>query len=188
MSRFVTPARAFSLVLAAFSLMLVGGRANALPINSPVPSSAYIVFDGMDWAWGRPCPSSGGCYATGDLTYQSTKGWALPSAADMALVDAYDLVNPGAFAELFLDNPGGNVPAGGSDPVSGAYFADGGSTTTGSCATPYFNTAATWCDAGDGLNGAWNGSVLGADYAGLVSIMTNSSTSTQLRYRRLGCS
>jgi hypothetical protein len=139
------------------------GAAFALPINSPVPSSAFIVFHGLDWAWGGACPYSGGCFATGDLSYQGTQGWSLPSASDMALVDAFDSSNPGAFAELFLNNPGGNVPAGGSDPVSGAFFSAGGG---GSCAAPYFDTAAPWCDDGDGLLGAWNGSVLGANYAG----------------------
>ncbi|MGO9806545.1 MAG: hypothetical protein ACLPKH_07480 [Rhodomicrobium sp.] len=165
MKKYVTPSRTFGLVLAALSLMLVGGRANALPIDSPVPSSAYIVYDGLEWAWGGPCPYSGGCYATGDLSYQSTLGWTLPSAADLAIVNAVDASNPGAFAAMFLNNPGGNVPAGGSDPVSGAYFAAGGSSTTGSCATPYFNTAATWCDASDGLNGDWAGSLLGDSFA-----------------------
>jgi hypothetical protein len=156
MKKYVTLSRTFSLVLAALSLMLVGGRANAVPINSPVPSNAYIVFDGLDWAWGGPCPYSGGCYATGTLSYQGTQGWTLPTAADLAIVNSVDASNAGAFAALFLTNPG-NVPVGGTDPVSGAYFSAGGG---GSCATPYFNTAATWCDDGDGEQGLWAGSTI----------------------------
>ena len=137
------------LVVLTFMFLLV--QAYALPINSPVPSNAYIVFSGLDWAWGGPCPYSGGCFATGDLTYQSTQGWRLPTAGDLALI-------PSGFASDFITGSG-NVPYGGTDPVSGAYFAVGPvvPALSGSCASPYFDTAAAWCDFGDGANGYWAG-------------------------------
>ena len=111
MTNMTTGVRAAAFALAASALALAGGQANALPINSPVPSNATITFGGLVWAWGGACPYSGGCYATGDLSYQSTQGWSLPTATDLALVDAYDAVNPSAFADLFF--AGGNVPVGG---------------------------------------------------------------------------
>ena len=101
------------LLVVTFMFLLV--QAYALPINSPVPSNAYIVFAGLDWAWGGPCPYSGGCFATGDLTYQSTQGWRLPTAGELALI-------PSNFASDFITGSG-NVPFNGVDPVSGAYFA-----------------------------------------------------------------
>ena len=88
------------LLVVTFMFLLV--QAYALPINSPVPSNAYIVFAGLDWAWGGPCPYSGGCFATGDLTYQSTQGWRLPTAGELALI-------PSNFASDFITGSG-NVP------------------------------------------------------------------------------
>jgi hypothetical protein len=128
MKKLSLAARALGTAVAALILTLFTAQAYA-QINSPVPSSAYIVYAGLDWAWRNPCPYSGGC-GNGDLTYQGTQGWTLPSAADMAIVDALDgsvYQGPGSdtFANLFLDNPGGNVPPNGTDPVSGAFFAQG---------------------------------------------------------------
>ena len=141
--------RRLLIALAFLSLLVV--QAYALPINSPVPSNAYITFDGLEWAWGGPCPYSGGCYATGDLTYQSTQGWSLPTTAEL---DAL----PTKFAEDFITGSG-NVPYGGTDPVSGASFSsDPIPALSGACASPYFDTAATWCDFSDGESGLWAGS------------------------------
>ena len=151
-------AATFALALAA---AVPSGGAMALPLTSPVPSNAYITYAGLDWAWGGPCPYSGGCYATGDLSYQSGQGRRLPTAAEMAIVDALDAASADAFANLFIQT-GANVPAGGTDPVSGAYFAAGLPGADASCATPYFNTAATWCDWQDGAAGEWTGAALGA--------------------------
>ena len=155
---------ALATAVVAFLLTFAGSQAYA-QLNSPVPSSAYIVYEGLDWAWGGPCPDSGGCYATGDLSYQGTQGWQLPSAADMAIVDAADSVDPSTFAYLFLNNPGGNVPNNGTDPVSGSYFAQGpqGSVTSGSCAAAYFTVGANWCDSVDGVQGIWSGSAIAAN-------------------------
>lgn len=130
-------------------------------INAPVPANAYITYSGLNWAWGGPCPYSGGC-GNGDLTYQSTQGWRLPSAAEMAIVDALDAGNPATFANLFYGSSG-NVPSGGSDPLTGSYFNGG---EGGSCASPWFSVNYVHCDSTDANVGAWNGSILGANYAG----------------------
>ncbi len=157
MKKSMMTAHVCGVALGVLSLAALGGQANAALLNAPVPANATITFDGLQWAWGGACPYSGGCYATGDLSYQGPLGWSLPSAGDLALVAAYDSADSGAFANLFLNNPGGNVPAGGTDPVSGAFFTDGGDANVGSCASPYFDTAAAWCDADDGLSGDWAG-------------------------------
>ncbi len=149
----------------AASIILTATSAFALPINAPVPANATITFDGLQWAWGSPCPLSGceGSFDFGTLAYQGTQGWSLPTAADMALVDAFDASTPSAFADLFV-YPGANVPYEGTDPVSGAYDSevafDGLPVGSLACASPYFNTSAPWCDGGDGANGDWAGSVL----------------------------
>ena len=139
--------------VALLSLLVV--QAYALPINSPVPTNAYITYDGLDWAWGGPCSYSGGCGfgVVGDLTYQGTQGWTLPTQAEL---DAL----PANFASYFITG-NGNVPYGGTDPVSGAWF--NGTVTpalSGACATPYFNTdtSVPWCDFNDGTSGLWAGS------------------------------
>jgi hypothetical protein len=141
-------------LLVVLTFLFLVAQAYAAPINSPVPSNAYITFDNLNWAWGGPCPYSGGCYATGDLTYQSTQGWRLPTATELGLI-------PSGFASYFITGSG-NVPYNGTDPVSGAFFAAGPvvPALSGSCATPYFATTTTWCDW---VNGAAN------DWAGLPS-------------------
>ena len=82
----------------------------------------------------------------------------------MAIVDGLDgtvagALGSGTFAEMFLNN-GGNVPVGGTDPVSGAYFSGG---SGGSCATPYFSAIFVHCDDFDALSGYWAGSAIGLD-------------------------
>jgi hypothetical protein len=168
MKKFTMSLMTIAAAICALFMTVFTEQANA-QINSPVPGNAFIVYGGLDWAWGGPCPYSGGCFATGDLTYQGTLGWRLPSAAELAIVDALDGSVAGSpqaatFANLFLNNPGGNVPPYGTDPVSGAFFPSG-SPTAGSCATPYFSGSATWCDRGDGLSGLWAGSQIGASDA-----------------------
>ena len=55
---------------------------------------------------------------------------------------------PDATAFLFS---GANVPAGGVDPISGAYDASGaGLTSDFACASAYFDSGAAWCDYLDG--------------------------------------
>lgn len=107
-------------------------------INSPVPASAYITQGGLDWAWAFPLPAASGL----NLTYQSTQGWRLPTATELASAPA---------ATDFL-KASGNVPFNGSDPVSGASFrvTNAAYTGPGACATPYFSDSYTHCDWQDG--------------------------------------
>lgn len=136
-------------VLTAIALLLAVSRAEALPLNQLVPDNATITFAGLQWAWGGPCPYSGGCGFPGDLSYQATQGWRLPTAAELALI-------PTNFADLFVF-PGANVPAFGQDSITGAQFSAGSPGADAACASPYFNTGAAWCDWGDGTQGLWAG-------------------------------
>lgn len=110
-------------------------------INSPVPASAYITQGGLDWAWAFPLPADRGL----DLTYQSTQGWRIPTATELASApNAVDFLKAG-----------GNVPFNGTDPVSGAYFgatnaAYTAAASAGACATPYFGDVLRNCDWQDG--------------------------------------
>lgn len=103
-------------------------------INSPVPASAYITQSGLDWAWAFPLPAARGI----NLTYQSTQGWRIPTATELASAPA---------ATDFL-KASGNVPFNGSDPVSAAVFSAGNAAYTGpgACAVPYFSNSYTHCD------------------------------------------
>jgi hypothetical protein len=155
----------FALAL-AIAASFVGFNAEAGPLNSPVPTSATITFAGLQWAWGGPCAYSNPTCG-GDLSYQGTQGWTLPTAADMALVDAYDSSNPAAFADLFA-YPGANVPYLGTDPISGAFDSgaglDGLPATDLACASGYFAvTGFGYCDGGDAVLGAWYGSAIGSN-------------------------
>lgn len=76
-------------------------------IDAPVPAANYITFAGVDWAWASPCPPSGagsdgttcGNGSPLDLSYQSTLGWRLPTAAELAAGPSVtDFGTPGAFA------------------------------------------------------------------------------------------
>jgi hypothetical protein len=87
-------------VLALASLLAV--PALALPINGPVPSDAYIVYNNLDWAWGGACPYSGGCYATGDLTYQGTQGGACQQRHNWMLSQPISPATSSPVAEMFL--------------------------------------------------------------------------------------
>ena len=142
-------------------VLVVFSNALALPINSPVPSNAYIEFNGLDWAWASPCAGGdcGGGYGQGiDLSYQAAFGWRMPTLAELALAP---------LAPDFIV-AGGNVPLGGSDPVSGAVFHVPNSSLNGDAAlaVPYFNDIYNWGDwanapGSGGLDGfpllAWNG-------------------------------
>lgn len=107
-------------------------------IDSPVPATAYITQSGLDWAWAYPLPAADGL----DLSYQSTQGWRLPTAEELAQA-------PNATDFLKAD---GNVPFNGTDPVSGASFSawNAAYTGPGACATPYFSDGFLHCDWQDG--------------------------------------
>lgn len=121
----------------------ISGGANASLVNAPVPSNAYIAFDGLDWAWASPVAADGsfGCCGV-DLSYEGQFGWRLPTSTEM-------LNAPLATQFIFS---GANVPLGGTDPISGAYFDYASSTLDGDAASavPYFNDTvyqADWCNA-----------------------------------------
>ncbi|HTO42165.1 MAG TPA: PEP-CTERM sorting domain-containing protein [Rhizomicrobium sp.] len=130
----------------AVILALIASPASALPINNPVPTNAYISYAGLDWAWGGPCAYRNGC-GDGDLSYQSTLGWRLPTESELALVTPN-------FASLFVF-AGANVPLNGSDPLSGATV--GLAPGAIACASPYFSTTHSHCDYENGMDGLWAG-------------------------------
>jgi hypothetical protein len=124
---------------AAICLAAAGGA--AATINSPIPTNAYITYNGLDWAWGAPIADPTGLY----LTYQGTQGWHVATAQELANA-------PNAANFMFA---GANVPYNGTDPVSGAVFADTNANyatlhSAGACATPYFSSGYAHCDFDDG--------------------------------------
>jgi PEP-CTERM motif len=134
----------FSLLLVLSSLPAVGAM-----YNQPVAPNAYITQNGLDWAWGGPCPYVGGCGGTGDLSYQSQFGWRLPTGAELSSL-------PVNFYTYFVFQ-GANVPAYGTDPVSGSYFAAGSPGAPAACAATYFDIGNAWCDWNDGVRDYWAG-------------------------------
>lgn len=128
---------------AAASLIGIG-EAQAAFFDVAVPANAYITVGGLDWAWVSPCSPTPGnsCGDTNLFSFQATQGWRLPTAAEFA-------ARPQASAFLIS---GANVPAGGTDPTTGATFF-GQNPTAGACATPYFSGVHLHCDYGDGVSG-----------------------------------
>ncbi len=127
--------------LAAVFFLIVSGWSNVegAYMNAPVPSNAYITFNGLDWAWASPSSSPAGSGI--DLSYQSQFGWRIPSIAELASA-------PPATDFIFA---GANVPMGGQDTVSGAYFEmyESGPTGDAALAVPYFSNY-WWGDWEDG--------------------------------------
>jgi hypothetical protein len=119
------------ILLSACAVITMGAdvTARASIIDAPVPSNAYIVFDGLDWAWASPVADGFGAV---DLSYQAQFGWRLPTAAE--------LENAPSATQFLISN--GNVPFNGVDPVSGAYFdftSGSNYDGAGAQASPYFN-------------------------------------------------
>jgi hypothetical protein len=134
-------------VLFAAAVAIAAASPAAAIINAPVAANAYVTFGGLDWAWASPCDASGpnSCGPI-DLSFQSTQGWRVAVAADFASGMNYTKFQ---FA-------GANVPANGSDPVSGATFFGGNSVAT-ACATPWFSNSYSHCDFSDGVSDiVWN--------------------------------
>ncbi len=130
----------------AAAALAFAAPASAAFIDAPVPTNAYITFGGLDWAWASPCGPFESCGDI-DLSYQSTQGWRLPTAAEFAN-------RPSALDFVFA---GANVPVGGIDPVSNARFQAGTPPGAAACATPYFSSIYLHCDWYDGENGfIWN--------------------------------
>ncbi|MFV0681162.1 PEP-CTERM sorting domain-containing protein [Ottowia sp.] len=136
-------------------VFLTAGAQAAL-LDAPVPSNATVVKGGLEWAWANPLPASSGL----DLSYQSTNGWRLPTAAELA--------NAPLATEFMYG--GANVPLGGIDPVSNASFSVSNAALTGNaaCAAPYFSSSYPHCDWQDGLGqpqGPWAGMTGAAGFA-----------------------
>jgi len=120
------------LVLSLTLMTIAAPQATATPlVAAPLPSNAYITLNGYQWAWIFAVAadgSYGGLFP--DFSFQGPLGWRLPTADELLL----------APAATDFQFPGANVPFGGGDPVSGAYFAYPTPTLTGSaaCAAAYF--------------------------------------------------
>lgn len=122
--------------------------ADAALYDMPVAGNAYITFGGLDWAWAAPLD-----FGSVDLSYQAQFGWRMPTVSELAAA-------PTALDFMFA---GANVPFGGTDPVSGSFFAYTDASLTGdaACAAAYFSSY-RHCDWGNGpgtLNDPlpWNG-------------------------------
>jgi hypothetical protein len=108
-----------------------GTVSNAAPIDVPVPTNAYIVQNGLDWAWANPLPADVVSNPPNnglDLSFQSQFGWGIPTLAQLAIA-----------------------------PLATAFLFSGGA---GACATPYFSSVFLNCDWQDGLGqpfGPWFG-------------------------------
>lgn len=118
-------------------------------IDAPVPNNAYITINGLDWAWASHTSDTSSIYFGVDLSFQSSFGWRIPSAEELASAPlATDFIFAGA-----------NVPMNGQDPVSRAYFESefGGPTGDAALAVPYFNSLSWWGDWGNapGSGGAY---------------------------------
>lgn len=142
-------------LLAVTAAIMMTGSAHAAFIDAPLPANAFIHFKGFDWAWAAPCSPIAGssCDSTAGsfLSYQGTQGWRLPTAAEW-------MNAPTATDFQFV---GANVPAGGTDAVSGATFY-GANGSDSACATPYFSATYHHRDYGDVVygnpNNLWGGS------------------------------
>jgi hypothetical protein len=146
--------KVLGLVTIAPMAALFSVQSKADLIETPLPTNAYIVFAGLDWAWAYPFPAS---YSGFDLSYQSQFGWRLPTAAELANApNATDFLFAGANVPFY----GTGSPYSGTDPISGAYFSTTNAAyvsaaSAGACATPYFSTLYYNCDWADG-NGQSN--------------------------------
>ena len=122
------------------------------PLNAPVPSSAYIVFDNLEWAWGDSTSSEEAL----DLSYQGSQGWSVATEAELANAP---------LATDFLKSDG-NVPYNGVDPVSQSQFSPllapdyTLAMSAGACAAGYFSHYNAQCNFADGDGqafGPWAG-------------------------------
>jgi hypothetical protein len=111
-------------------------------INAPLPASAYITHNGLEWAWASPVNYQESL--SWDFSVQGPLGWRYPTAAEL-------LQAPGGMDFLFS---GANVPFNGIDPVSGARFEYLSAEyltaqSAGACASPYFQNSYAHCDFGN---------------------------------------
>jgi hypothetical protein len=134
---------------------LVASFSAKAELMAPVPTNAYIVLNGLDWAWAQPLPAGNGL----DLSYQSQFGWAIPTATQ--------LQNAPLATDFLFANA--NVPFNGVDPISQSVFqaTNAAYTGAGACAASYFGSF-THCDWQDGNGqpfGPWAGIPGAASFA-----------------------
>jgi hypothetical protein len=138
---------------------LLAASAHAVPlVEAPLPDSAYVTKNGYQWAW-MFAVAPDGSYAgfVPDMGYQASLGWRLPTRTEL------DLWAPTPSDFLF---PGANVPLGGADPVSNAWFAypTAALSGPGACASAYFvdRDGYNHCDWGNGpgVGEYWDGTGL----------------------------
>jgi hypothetical protein len=143
----------FSAVLVVMIFVTMAGVGQAAPINSPVPTNAYITYNNLDWAWASPCSGSncGGGFGL-DLSYQGQFGWHIPTEAELVFA-------PPSYSFFVFD--GANVPftAGVGfvpDPISGAQASSTGSINEDmAIAVPYFNSIYSHADVVDAPGAMW---------------------------------
>ncbi|MGA8711543.1 MAG: PEP-CTERM sorting domain-containing protein [Roseiarcus sp.] len=131
-----------AVLVGALGVALLAGGANASLVNAPVPSNAYIVFDGLDWAWAAPVAADGsfGCCGVDRRMKASLGGGCRPQPSLRMRRPRCNSCSPGRTCrstELIL---------------CGAYFDYASSTLDGPAASavPYFNdvvSQADWCNA-----------------------------------------
>ena len=129
---------------ALFFSVAVAALAFAAPsqaiTNAPVPTTNYITYGGIDWAWAAPCAAYGPSCGVVDMSYQSTQGWRFPTYAEfLNRPEVPDF--GGACASAWFsgyshcdfsdpDYPGGPVP--GVKPIGYLFDYGYGITTNGS--------------------------------------------------------
>lgn len=140
-------------ILSVSALSMFGvGVANALPLQTPVPTNAYITKGGYDVAWAAPCAAVSPSCGPIDLTYQSQFGWQIMSSAlfTQLAISAFDFVVTGGNVDYATGN---NL-----DEVSGAWLAAVSNPFPGgdvAIASPYFSTAHYHADWWDGTGNYW---------------------------------
>jgi hypothetical protein len=140
------------LVLAS---LLSGTASAAALIEAPLPTNSYVTRNGYQWAWIFAVAPDGSYFGfTPDMSYQESLGWRLPTRSEL------DLWAPAPTDFLFA---AANVPLGGADPVSNAWFAYPTALLSGpgACASGYFASRDedNHCDWGNapGVVEYWDG-------------------------------
>lgn len=72
----------FTLGAAMVASAIIGVAPASATINAPVPTTNYITYGGLDWAWASPCAAYGPSCSGVTLAYQSTQGWRFPTLAE----------------------------------------------------------------------------------------------------------
>ena len=123
-----------SVYLAAALVCMAGAASASTMRHGPVDPNQIISFGGLEWAWASPCGASQPACSNFDLTEQSTYGWRLPSAQEVATHIVPDTVR-----------------------FAGAFLSPNGSYAGIACASAWFNDMYDHCDFGNAEDGKiWN--------------------------------